>query len=1024
VTAAAALAVAAWLAAADGAAPDAAVAPDDDGTAAPVAAPHPSAAASAAGPSAASSPGPASSAARAGARADHAQGITLLRAGQVDEAAALFASAVERDPGNVTYATDLGFALGKLGRRAEAEAVLRGAIDKDPHRFYAYVNLADILASDPGRWERRDALVAFLDKGLDALKDDVKGRFNLLLGVAGFERSVGRTAAARRRLQPLLAPEATPPLTRAQRKRVLDALDAIALDERAHALEDWPSPEIAAADAAAADGAARALERGRLEEARAAIDPLARRYPSWQRARLLRARVLEGLGRVDEATRDLEIAVNLAPSSAEAWRALGRLLALHGGALEAERADEALRNALTLEPAWTDLRELRAQIARRRAALSVAPPPARGAGPSEKARALYQEAEEWIDVGDPAGLGRDLLQQALADSPGFVAAALSMYALSGAVPPATVAALHDDGPALWALASGVRKLGKGQAADALVRPWIDRAVELDVQEARFARALSRAAAGDRDGALEDLVDYVSREPSPEHLEEARALRAGLGGEAGARAGARQPPELLARIRLLEDRPDAALRALGGTCARGLPADRLAALGLVYEYADQRAAARACYELAVTEGKPADPATLARLARLDARLPDIELRAADPKPLGRAAERGIAAAEWARARLAALDGDEAAELAAAERALALAAGGSSAGITAADGWLPEARATRDRLAAARRDAARARRDRQRWAALGGIALVAWALAVVARRRFGGWTVAGVLRRRPGLFPELARTVGELRHDVLKHRAGVLGMLADPAAPRAEIARALTEPRPTSAMVAALYDRLAQAARGQGTSLRPLPREPVFGALARDLARAEGLLGRADSADGHLVVAELLAIDARLRGAHADALGELLQLGPRTRLDAAALSSWIDAVEASARQAGGGWAAPGLALADLAVDFPVEQDALAAIFANLLRNAQAAVAGQPDPRVVVRVDRERDVTGRQAVSLLVGDSAAAQLTEEAIEARESGRGLAIVRDLVRQWRGDIVVRPEGAPLSKLVGARFPQ
>src|SRR5439155_12669645 len=109
--------------------------------------------------------------------------------------------------------------------------------------------------------------------------------------------------------------------------------------------------------------------------------------------------------------------------------------------------------------------------------------------------------------------------------------------------------------------------------------------------------------------------------------------------------------------------------------------------------------------------------------------------------------------------------------------------------------------------------------------------------------------------------------------------------------------------------------------------------------------------------------------------------------------------------------------------LAIDFPVAPDALAAIFANLLRNAQAAVAGLPDARVIVRVDRDRDVTGRQAVTLLIGDSAAAPLTVEAIEAREGGRGLAIVRDLVRQWRGHLVVRAEAPPFSKLVGACFP-
>jgi C4-dicarboxylate-specific signal transduction histidine kinase len=112
-----------------------------------------------------------------------------------------------------------------------------------------------------------------------------------------------------------------------------------------------------------------------------------------------------------------------------------------------------------------------------------------------------------------------------------------------------------------------------------------------------------------------------------------------------------------------------------------------------------------------------------------------------------------------------------------------------------------------------------------------------------------------------------------------------------------------------------------------------------------------------------------------------------------------------------------------LGDLAVEFPVERNALHAIFANLLRNAQAAVAGHDDARVIIRIDRERDVTGRQVAQLLVGDSAAAGLTLETIEAREGGRGLAIVRDLVRHWRGHMVVRPETSPFVKQVGACFP-
>ena len=954
---------------------------------------------------------------RAAARAEHAQGMTRLRAGNLREAADLFGKAAQHDPANAAIATDWGFALGRLGERAQAEAVLRGAIEKDPRRPYAYANLADLLAQDPGRWERRDAIVALLEKGLAALKDDRKGRFTLLLGLAGFERAVGRTAAARARLQPLLAVEAAP-LTRAQRKRVLDLLDGITLDERAQALEDWPAPRLESADAAAAQTAADLVARGRGDEALPLLDALLARLPSAAALRVERARALEAAGRVDEAARDLEIAVNLAPSNADAWRALGRLLAAHGGALELDRADEALRQALTLEPAWSDLRELRAQIARRRAVSNPAPP-ARGVAPSEHARALYQQAEEWIDVGDPIGMGRDLVEEALADSPGFVAAAVSLYALGGAVPQTTIDALHDDGPGLWALASGVRKLGKSDT-DALVRPWIDRAVELDVQEARFARAVARAAADDRTGALDDLVAYLGREPNPEHLAEARALRAGLGDATaspgkprGAAGDARLTPQLLARIRLLEDRPEAALQALGGACLAGLSAANLMEIGMIDEYVDRRSAARRCYEMAAGTG---DRAALARLGRLDARLPDAELREADRPLLDRAAAQGSAAASWSRARLERAAGDEAAALDDTRRALAAAASG---GPNAADVWVPAARAAEQELSETSRAGQMLRRTRRRQAAAGATALAALGLLLFGRRRWHGRTVAAALRRRPALFPEVARAVGELRHDVLKHRAGVLGAANDPQVPTEAIARALTEPRPTSEVVAAIYDQVAQAARGAGTPLRPLDREPVFGALARDLARAELLATRAP-ADARLELAE---IDRRLRGPQADALDALLRLGPRTRLDAAALASWIAAVEAEARRDGRGWTAPGMLLADLDLDFPVELGALSAVFANLLRNAAAAVDGRPEARLLVRADRERDVTGRQWVRLVVADSAPDLLTLEAIEARESGRGLAIVRDLVRAWRGHLVVRPEPAPYVKLVGASFP-
>src|SRR5207248_6981743 len=108
--------------------------------------------------------------------------------------------------------------------------------------------------------------------------------------------------------------------------------------------------------------------------------------------------------------------------------------------------------------------------------------------------------------------------------------------------------------------------------------------------------------------------------------------------------------------------------------------------------------RLCYELAaaatpVDADKPPAPA-LARLARLDARLPDAELAGVDARPLARAAEQRIAAAEWALGRLAGLHGDDALDRT--RRALALAARAGRTEIDpAVDDWLDAARATERR-----------------------------------------------------------------------------------------------------------------------------------------------------------------------------------------------------------------------------------------------------------------------------------------------------------------------------------------
>jgi tetratricopeptide (TPR) repeat protein len=203
----------------------------------------------------------------------------------------------------------------------------------------------------------------FLEKGLDAIKEDSKRRFNLVLGIAT-SNGVGRTGGARAP-QAAAGIDADRPLSRAAAKACLDLSNrsrSTIARTRSRTGRGPTSRDADVAQAAAPCARRRAHGRALASPRRwsSATDLAARAGAARSRPR--------GPGRVDEAARDLEIAVNLAPSNRVAWRMLGKILAQHGGALEAERADEALRNALTLEPGWTDLRELRDKLARRRAA--------------------------------------------------------------------------------------------------------------------------------------------------------------------------------------------------------------------------------------------------------------------------------------------------------------------------------------------------------------------------------------------------------------------------------------------------------------------------------------------------------------------------------------------------------------------------------------------------------------------------------------------------------------------------------
>lgn len=973
-------------------------------------------------PSAAPLPPPAASAGAAGASApeaepettglaDHAQALLKLRAGQKKEALKLLRAAATKEPESALIATDLGYTLLQIGRFEEAETWFRKGIALDPKRYHAYVHLAETVAREPNRWEKRQDVLRLIDQGLVNVPKG-EGHTKLALALARLHRALGLLKTAQANLEAMLREggDAGVVLSSGQRKQALDLQSLIALEEKARTLEDWPEPQPDETSLRELSQAQAAIRDADNQRALSLLDGLLQRLPAWRAPRRLRADILSALGRYDEAVTDLGAITRLAPSDAESWRRLGLTLTEHGGTLAAVRADEALRHALALEPEWTDLERVRAELAMRasRARSAVEPPPL--VPPTQNAKRLLERASELLETGEDDEQARKALEEALRDSPTFIAAAASLYALAGSIPPATIKALWNDGPRLFELAQQVRKLG-GEKGRQLSEPWQARALELGVRQALFARAVSRAQKGDARGALADVTEYVAKESDPGHLEEAHALRATI-GEEQPRTDPATSPLLLARSSLMEDRPEDALRILGTDCTPSQGGEKLVMLGMVNERLNRDEAAFGCLSTAIAVSRTGmvdsrvEERALRRLGRLAARTGDTLLGKL-PASLISDSGRVTPAAHFALARQRRLLGDADGAARFVEQYLAVA--------NPSDTFIDHARQMQSQLMAQKALTITKSRAKQRlWigvAAACGLSTLLLLYLVFWKGR----TLSRALRKRPAIYPEVARILGELRHDILKHRTSALGILVESPSLRQDVQRALMEPEPTSRAVARLYAELQSAARAHRTELRRLAREPIWGPLVRDLARVERCLASKGRDQ------EIADIDHRLRNLHAQRLASLLEQGPRIRVDAAELQRFIGSVEAERRQSKQPWVAPALQLGELSVEFPVERKALTQIFVNLLRNAEQAVGA--DGKVLISIAQQRDVTGQKQVEMVVFDSSPQSLTLDAIEARESGRGLALIRDLTRRWRGHVVLRSGQPPYTKAMGACFP-
>jgi tetratricopeptide (TPR) repeat protein len=1000
--------------------------------------------------------------------------LRLLRQGRTEEAESLLGKALAQGEPDAELGIMWGRVLIQMGNLSGAEAAFRLVLEAFPDHGAALAGLCEVFARDPSSWDRRSALQGFLRDAILRLhalgtEESMRQATTVELGLADFERAVGLNDDARARLLAISARNLLP-----EQRRLLGTLrERLERDEQVRALESWPDPPVAPSAQVELAEAQGDLTKQNAARALAKVDALLVANSTWKEALRLRAQALVSLGRHDDAMAALESLTRLAPTDAQTWRLLGQLLARMGGRSDMELARLALNRALALEPGYSDLWLPRAQVSLRLGDLESARVallrhranfPENTADPvglqlesllkraqAEQrtqgkpqyfvARRIKTEAAEklaqaraWLAGGDPAGLAAELLADALAMEPGYADAAITLYTLDQNLPTTTAKALWNSGEDLLQLSLGVLSFARNQAgADQTgratlsilrkqVSPWIDRAVELGAGEALFDRARLRHERGERETALSDLARYVALRPAPTRLNEALSLRAALSPTVGS-------TDAQISVLLLADRTQDARSLVGGRCRQERSSADLARLARIDAFEGDLPAATECLRMLL---EPRRKLTPDEHRHAQVQLVSIAIRTTPQTRqelvpyLEQAVVDGLKAAHLplAEAKLARRTGPRHGDADVVEHLkLFLSADDAAIGRIVPPETIPALREKAERLRVSLHTSREAEIRRYRNTGIGiaglTILVVVWRL----RRRFHGVSVQDALAREPHLFPEIADEIAQLRHDVLKHRASNLSALAATAAaseiPWEALRETFLQPTPTSQVVAEAHARLEAVAKGRGLVLRRLQYDPILGRLYRDLAAAELLLQH-----DHPSAKRLAAIDLRLRGMHFERLTQLLAAGPVTRIDASSLDAWVRAISSEYSDT---TIPTALFVSGDNLKFPLPHDELYTAVSNLLRNAFAASAatpGDPDASIVIRVAREHDDLGRTLLTLRVGDTVKAPLTMIMIDTRPADRGLGIVNEVVKRWRGQIELRREVAPWTKSVALCFPE
>lgn len=334
------------------------------------------------------------------------------------------------------------------------------------------------------------------------------------------------------------------------------------------------------------------------------------------------------------------------------------------------------------------------------------------------------------------------------------------------------------------------------------------------------------------------------------------------------------------------------------------------------------------------------------------------------------------------------------------------------------------------------------------ALGSLILLSIPLALIWRRVRGS-SLPQLLERSPACFPEVARILSLIRHEILKHNTAFLsdvGRALELDEPDAEARATLLARRLFGDDVAregdvyrgerrGIYGRflgyvaeLEQVARAHAVALNLRRKDPTFKAMLKAFedvaAKAEWLRHPGGlRASRKLELAKLLLRSGDELGRRAfDRLSDVIRKLCIARVDPEFIAAVYEEVATEDKFAN-------VQIAPLTIEGDGEQvrifpSDLHDILANVLRNSLMSSAMYAEPPIGLGVGLETevdDITGLTSLAIRIKDRSPERLTNEMLRGRYVERGMGITADLLSRYDGSIAVEPE-AGWEKAVVLRF--